>query len=117
MSLALHLTLGPQKTPPDAEFRNPADFVNQLVFLACVLPFIPHRAIFRFPVRVKARRKCGNGKGNCVTSRCRNKFHLLALELPKVTLLRVALLVLHRIPSIPGRFGTAHQFNEERATA
>jgi hypothetical protein len=39
MSSVLHLPLGPQKTPPDTEFRTPADLVDQFAFLARVLPF------------------------------------------------------------------------------
>jgi hypothetical protein len=116
-SLVLRLPLGPQKTAPNTKFRNPADFVNQLAFLTRVRLLIPHRAVFRFPVSINPRRKCRNGRGY-ITDYRRHPFHLLALELPKITLLRPATLVLRCIPSsIPMRFGTAHQFNEGRATA
>ena len=84
---ALDLPIGSQKTPPDPEFRNPADLVNQLAFLVRMLQFIPHRAILCFPARLYRGRKRGNGKGGYTTSYCNHQFHLRALDLSKVSLL------------------------------
>jgi len=93
-------------------------FVNQLAFLARMLQFIPHRAILCFAARLDRRRKRGNGKGGYTTNHSRHQFHLRALELPKVTLRRPALLTLQCIPSsIPRSFGTECQFNEQTAAA
>ncbi len=115
MSSAFHLALRPKKTAPGTELCNPADFVDELVFFARVLPFVPHHAMFRFPVRVDARRKPENEKGGYISSCCGHKYHLLALQLPKLTLLRPAFLVLRCIPtSIPGSLGRARHCNRCR---
>ncbi len=95
---ALNLPIGSQKTPPDSEFRNPADLVNQFAFLARMLPFIPRRAILCSPARLDRRWK-RRYRRNYITDYCRHPFHLRALKLPKVTLLRPALLMLQCIPS------------------
>jgi hypothetical protein len=95
---ALDLPIGSQKTPPDPEFRNPADLVNQLAFLARMLPFVPHRAILCFPARLDRRWKRRYRRGY-ITDYNRHPFHLRALKLPKVTLLRPALLLVQCIPS------------------
>jgi hypothetical protein len=84
LSSDLHIPLGPRKTPPDTEFRNPADLADQFAFLARVLLFIPRRAIFRFPVRFGPRRKRRNEKGGCMRSVRKHQFNLLVLELLKV---------------------------------
>jgi hypothetical protein len=70
ISSAFQRALRPQETTPGAEFRNPTDLVDELVFFARVLPFIPHHAILGFPVRVDARRKLQNGKGGYISSGC-----------------------------------------------
>jgi hypothetical protein len=68
-----------------------------------------------FPVRVDARRKRQNGKGCCITSCCGHKYHLLALQIPRVTLLRPAFMGIRCIPaSIPGSLGRAGQCNRSR---
>jgi hypothetical protein len=61
VSSAFQGAMRPEETAPGAELRDPADLVDELVFFARVLLRIPHHAIFRFPVRVDARRKHQNG--------------------------------------------------------
>jgi len=67
---AFQRALRPQETTPGAEFRNPTDLVDELVFFARVLPIIPHHAILGFPVRVDARRKRRNEKSFCKNRGC-----------------------------------------------
>lgn len=115
--LALHFSLRAKKPAPDTKLGNPADLVNQFAFLARELLLIPHHAALRFPAHVYSRRKRRNGKGGCITSNCGHHIHLLALELPKVSLLRLAFLVVYCIPgSISKWFRTALQFYGESAS-
>ncbi len=69
-SSAFQRALRAQKTTPGAEFRDPADLVDELVFFAGALPFIPYHAILGFPVRVDARRKRRNEKSFCKNRGC-----------------------------------------------
>ncbi len=84
ISSAFQRALRPQETTPGAEFRNPTDLVDKLVFFARALPFIPHHAILGFPVRVDARRKRRSEERFCISSGCGHKYHPLALQFPKV---------------------------------
>jgi len=83
MSSALHLSLGPQKTPTPTAFRNPTGLLDELGFFARVLLFIPHYGIFRFPERVDSHRKRRNVKGWCMRRCCERQVNLLVLELLK----------------------------------
>jgi hypothetical protein len=80
-SLVLDFPLGPQKTAPDAKFLNPANFVNQLAFLARVFLIIPHRAILCFPARINSKREGGNGKEGQRSSYRRHQVNLLILKI------------------------------------
>src|SRR5260370_10947322 len=63
-----------------------------------MLPLIPLRGFWFSPARPDRRWKRWYRRGY-ITDYCRHPFHLRALKLPKVTLLRPALLMLQCIPS------------------
>jgi hypothetical protein len=73
-----HPPLRAEEAAPYTELWNPADFVDEFTFFTCVLPLIPHLAIFCFPMGVGSRRKRRAQKCFCVRNACGHRYHLPA---------------------------------------
>jgi hypothetical protein len=81
MTLACHLALRPQEAAPETKLFDPADFIDQLVFLARVLLLIPHNSTLCFPVHIDSCGKARNWEDCGTACDCRHRFNLLFLKL------------------------------------